>query len=357
MTIENQVRKKQMLVGIHKAFFRGYFEYIQRFEHILDHNTIRHIRLECDDTDFWSRARDLDLFIFWWRHDNGDWRLATTLIPILEGQLNLKCLPNMKTCWAYDDKIRQSYLLRQLGFPIVESWIFWDKEKALDWLKTATLPFVFKLSGGAGSENVTLVKDRARARKLIRRMFGSGIQSTRIPWGNTRWLDFKLKGEIRHQVADAVRKLRGVSLPALELHKNYGYFQKFLPGNTYDTRVTVIGNRAFGFRRYTRDNDFRSSGSGRIDYDPKAIDLNFVEMGHAISKKLCFQSMAYDFLYDENKKAALCEMSYNFIDQYIYNCPGHWDDSLNWHEGHYWPQYFQLMDALEMPDLKQPNLT
>ncbi len=104
-------------------------------------------------------------------------------------------------------------------------------------------------------------------------------------------------------------------LPALELHKNYAYFQKFLPGNAYDTRVTVIGNRAFGYRRYTRDNDFRSSGSGKIDYDPKAIDLISVEIGHAISKKLCFQSMAYDFLYDENGKAALCEMSYNFVDE------------------------------------------
>ena len=346
-----------MLVGIHKAFFRGYFSYVQRFEHILEHNTIRHIRLECDDPDFWSRVKDLDLFIFWWRHDNGDWRLASTLIPILEGQLKLKCLPNMKTCWAYDDKIRQYYLLRRLGFPMVDSWIFWDKDKALDWLASAPLPLVFKLSGGAGSENVTLVKDRARAGQLIKRMFGSGIESTRIPWGNTRWLDFKLKGEIRHQVANTVRKLRGVPMPALELHKNYTYFQKFLPGNTYDTRITVIGNRAFGYRRYTRDNDFRSSGSGKIDYDPKALDLNFVQMAHAISKKLCFQSMAYDFLYEENKEVALCEMSYNFIDQYIYNCPGHWDDSLNWHEGHYWPQYFQLMDALGMPDLKQPDLT
>jgi glutathione synthase/RimK-type ligase-like ATP-grasp enzyme len=347
---------KAVLVGIHKAFFRGYFPYIQRFERILDHNAISHIRLECDDRDFWSRVTDLDLFIFWWRHDNGDWRLASTLIPILEEQLKLNCLPNVRTCWAYDDKIRQYYLLRRLGFPMVDSWIFWDKDKALDWLATAPLPLVFKLSGGAGSENVTLVKDRARAGKLIKRMFGSGIQSTRIPWGNTRWLDFKLKGEIRHRVADAVRNLRGVSLPALEVHKNYIYFQKFLPGNTYDTRVTVIGNRAFAYRRYTRDNDFRSSGSGKIDYDAKAIDLNFVKMGHAISKKLCFQTMAYDFLYDKDKKVTLCEMSYNFIDQYIYNCPGYWNDSLNWHEGHYWPQYFQLMDALGMPDLKQPDV-
>src|ERR1041385_526076 len=169
------------MIGIHKTFFKGYFPYIRRFERILDHNAIKHVRLECDDLDFWSRVGDLDLFIFWWRHDNGDARLASTLIPIVERDMGVKCLPNVQTCWTYDDKVRQYYTLRHRGFPMVDSWIFWDKEKALAWLETAALPVVFKLSGGAGSENVMLVKSRSIGRKLIMRMFGSGIESTRIP--------------------------------------------------------------------------------------------------------------------------------------------------------------------------------
>jgi glutathione synthase/RimK-type ligase-like ATP-grasp enzyme len=357
MALDSQVKKKQMVVGIHKAFFRGYFEYIQRFERLLDHNGISHIRMECDDAEFWSRIRDVDLFLFWWRHDNGDSRLASALIPILENQLKVNCLPNSTTCWTYDDKIRQFYLLRQHGFPMADSWIFWDKQKALDWLNTAAFPLVFKLSGGAGSENVAFVKTRARGEQFVKRMFGAGIQSTRIPWGNTRWHDFNLRRQIRHWAADCVRGLRGIPLPAFELHKNYVYFQKFLLGNAYDTRVTVIGNRAFAFRRFNRDSDFRSSGSGKVDYDTNVIDTRFLKMAFEISKKLSFQSMAYDFLYDENGEVAICEISYNFIDEVVYGCPGYWDDLLDWHEGHWWPQYFQLVDALGMPDLKQPDLT
>lgn len=345
-----------MVVGVHKTFFKGFFPYIQRFERILDHNGIKHVRLECDDPDFWPRVAELTLFIFWWRHDNGDSRLAGTLIPILESELGVKCLPNAQTCWTYDDKIRQYFLLRQHGFPIVDSWIFWDKQKALDWIETAPVPIVFKLSGGAGSENVILVRTRALGRKLIRRMFSSGIESTRIPWGNTRWLDLNLKRELRHWAANHLRNLRGIATPALERHKNYAYFQRFLPDNHYDTRITVIGNRAFGFRRYTRDNDFRASGSGRLDYDNRQIDERCLKIAFEISRKMRFQSMAYDFLYDADRKPVFCEISYNFVDTAVHDCPGYWDDSLNWHPGNWWPQFFQLADALGRPDLKQPDL-
>jgi len=71
---------------------------------------------------------------------------------------------------------------------------------------------------------------------------------------------------------------------------------------------------------------------------------------------LGFQSMAYDFLYNKEGTAWFCEISYTYLDTIIYDCPGYWDLNLNWREGHYWPQYFQLMDALNLPDLKQPEM-
>jgi glutathione synthase/RimK-type ligase-like ATP-grasp enzyme len=343
-----------MLVGLHKTFFKGYFPYIQRFEKILEYNGIKTIRMQADDSDFWSRVKELDLFIFWWRHDNGDWRLANSLIPIVQRTLKVNCLPNVQTCWTYDDKIRQYYLLRALGYPIIDSWVFWDKQKALDWVDEAEYPVVFKLSGGAGSRNVILVHQRSEARKLVKRMFGRGIETEHIPFGTTKWLDFNAKREGRHLLANQYRRLTGVPLPPADLHKNYAYFQKFLAGNTFDTRITVIGRRAFGFRRYTRQRDFRASGSGNIDYMKEGIDPRFLRIAFSISAGLGFQSMAYDFLYDSDRNPSLCEISYTFLDTAVERCTGYWDADLNWHEGHWWPQYFQLMDALDLPQLKQP---
>lgn len=51
------------------------------------------------------------------------------------------------------------------------------------------------------------------------------------------------------------------------LTKKYVYFQDFIPGNDFDTRVTIIGDRAFGFTRNVRPGDFRASGSGNVGYD------------------------------------------------------------------------------------------
>ena len=67
-------------------------------------------------------------------------------------------------------------------------------------------------------------------------------------------------------------------------------FQEFLPCNDFDTRITVIGNRAFGFRRFNRANDFRASGSGKIDYDPKNIAPEMVQLAFDVTRRLNVQS-------------------------------------------------------------------
>jgi hypothetical protein len=144
--------------------------------------------------------------------------------------------------------------------------------------------------------------------------------------------------------------------PYWQRDKNYAYFQEFMPNNTYDTRVTVIGDRAFAFRRMTRPNDFRSSGSGILSYDIDKIDQRFIEIAFQISNKLGFQSMAYDFMYGPNGEARFCEISYDYLDTTVFNCPGYWDSKLDWHEGNFWPQLFHLSDALGIPDIKQPEI-
>jgi glutathione synthase/RimK-type ligase-like ATP-grasp enzyme len=343
-----------MLVGIHKNCYRRYTD---RFETILDYNDIEHIRLDVDDPDFWQQVSKLDLFIYWWGHAYNERQKALTIIPIVENEIGITCLPNMRTCWSYDDKIREYYLLKHYGFPVIPFWIFWDQKLALEWLKRTPLPVVFKLKGGAGSTNVILVDDKSLGKRLIRRMFRKGMKSWAVAFGIAPWKDCDIKLFARRLGGSLIRRINPTSTwPGWELHKNYILFQKFLPNNDYDTRVTVIGDRAFAFRRFNRTNDFRASGSGKIDYDTSKIDMKFVTKAFEISKTMGFQSMAYDFLYDENDDVALCEISYTYVDFAVRDCPGYWDSSLSWHEGHNWPQYFQLMDTLELPDMRQPEM-
>jgi hypothetical protein len=65
--------------------------------------------------------------------------------------------------------------------------------------------------------------------------------------------------------------------------------------------------------------------------------------------------MDYDLLYDIRNKPVINEFSCQFVDWIVHLCPGYWDENLNWHEVHFWPQYCQLQDLLDKPNLIQPE--
>ena len=127
-------------------------------------------------------------------------------------------------------------------------------------------------------------------------------------------------------------------------HKNYVYFQEFMPGNTHDIRVTVIGNRAFGYIRHNRPDDFRASGSGCFDTNPANIPLETVRIAHQISQRNGFQSMAYDFLRHTDGSYLVNEISYCFVSWMVHDCPGYWDRDLKWHSGYIWPEEAHVDD-------------
>jgi len=348
-----------MKVGIYKQHLGGFHPaYLRRYEQILNFNGIECIWLEASRRDFWEKVTKLDLFIYQWEHYDRPKQIAQAIIPIIEYEMKIPCFPNWATSWHYDDKIKQYYLLKQYGFPMIESYIYWEKDEAFRWLESAQMPVVFKLKGGAASNNVILVEDKSKASRLIKRMFGKGIKSGRIIDKNSLYLKhFNPYRRLRRFGGNMLRRIRGEYEPLFwQIDKKYIFFQKYLPNNLFDIRVSIIGERAFAFRRFNRKNDFRASGSGNIDYDINKIDLRSIDIAFNISKKLNFQSMAYDFLTNETKDLEICEISYTYVDYAIYDCPGFWDRNLNWHEGHYWPQYCQLVDTLRGVDLKQPDL-
>lgn len=346
-----------MKVGIHLDRYNQISPFLKIYFEILKFNSIDVKGLNSGHPDFFKQLSDLDAFIYRWLHYDYDRQIAHTIIPVIENELHIKCFPNLRTCWHYDDKIRQYYLSESNGLPMTGCHIFWDKSEALKWLADAQLPLVFKLKGGAGSQNVILVKSKNQGAKLIHKIFGSGFKGFQFSAGSTFMNDFNVTKLFKQYMWHLKMYAKGQPVEtAYSPQKNYAIFQKFLPENDFDTRVTVIGNRAFAFRRFNRKNDFRSSGSGLIDYDSNKIDLNHIKTAFETSKKMNFQCMAYDFLYNEQGKSEFCEMSYTFADKNVYYCKGHWDDQLNWHEGHLWPQFCQLQDLLNLPGLKQPML-
>jgi glutathione synthase/RimK-type ligase-like ATP-grasp enzyme len=261
----------------------------------------------------------------------------------LEHELGLVVYPDQATCWHYDDKITQQYIFKALGIATPETWVWFDAEHALEWSRTATYPLVLKLWTGAASENVRLVKTPAEAELWIRRLFGPGVgRLDEIPMVPPPGLYQRLRA------AGAIVLKKSYPRRPVELHKDYVMFQEFIPDNPHDTRIVVIGRRAFAFQRLNRTGDFRASGSGRKVFDREKINMKAVEMAFAVARRMKLQCVAFDFL-QRGDVPLLSELSYTYPPQGTYDCPGHWQlegDDLRWIDGHLRPEEAQIEDFL-----------
>ena len=166
---------------------------------------------------------------------------------------------------------------------------------------------VFKLKSGSGSLQVKLVRSRSEASSFARKMFGRGLS------GDYQGI-FETFRVFNHKISKTLKYYGKSLLPYLTSsnitkqwirQKGYFYVQKYYADNQYDTRVQITGRRAFAFVRYNRPGDFRASGSNNWSLDHDKIDMEFVRIAFEISRTLGFQSMAYDFIYDENHKPEL----------------------------------------------------
>ena len=324
------------MIAIHK-FNTGFHPFW--INYCIDNN-IPYKLVDCYQDNIVEQLKDCSILLFHF-HQSGskDIVMAKQLLFSLE-QSGLKVFPSFNTAWHFDDKVGQKYLLEALEVELVKTWVFYDKKSALDWIYTTSFPKVFKLRGGAGSQNVQLVLSKSQAQRLVRKAFGNGFPAY-YGWGSLKeryrkWrlgkVNFKevIKGIVRLVKPPRYAKVMGKEI-------NYLYFQEFIPNNDSDTRIIVIDGKAFGIKRMNRENDFRASGSGFILYEKENIDIIFVKTAFEIHKKLNAQCIAYDFVYGENKKPFLIDISYGFDSGGYDDCAGYWDEQLNWYEGKFNP--------------------
>jgi glutathione synthase/RimK-type ligase-like ATP-grasp enzyme len=304
-------------------------------EYCQKHNILYKI-VDAYANDIIEQIADCDAFM-WHHHFHRyeDYLFARQLIYVIEKQMGKITYPNIDTCWHYDDKVGQKYLLEAIGAPIIPTYIFYSKQEALDWVRQTTFPKVFKLRSGASSENVQLVRNQRKANRLINKAFSFGFEQYNRINGIKEQLSKYGNGNSSFRELLRSFKCLFVSTTFSKLHPKeigYVYFQDFIPNNDSDIRVLVIGNRAIAKKRMNRTNDFRASGSHINIFDSHQIDLKYIITAFKINKKLKMQSVAFDFLHDSNGNPLLTEISYcSGIKNYKYYS-GYWTDDLQWHE-------------------------
>lgn len=311
-------------------------------------NNISFKIVNCYDSDIIFQLKDCNGLMWHWDLNDYKAALFARQLTLTIERIGIKVFPDLNTGWHYEDKLGQKYLLEAFDTPLVQSYIFYSKQDALNWLEKTSFPKVFKLRTGASSSNVKLVENKRKAAILINKAFKSGFPHTSSV-GRLKERYYKFK---RNKDYEALKKVFGgiarIFIPTeieqfSHREKGYIYFQDFIPKNDYDTRVIIIGDRCYGYRRYTREADFRASGSGNYNFDPKLMDKKLIETAFNFAEKLQTQSMAFDFIYD-NGNPVITEISYCFCmgQNSADECPGNWDRNLNWHEEEIKPQVYMI---------------
>lgn len=325
------------MIAIHNNKSTDLFHF--RWIDYCDKNNIPFKLVNCHDNDIIRHLKGCTALMWHYHQANPtDIVMAKSLLFSLE-QSGMKVFPDFNTAWHFDDKVAQKYLLEALETDLVPTWVFYDKKSANQWIEKASFPKVFKLKGGAGSQNVQLAKTKQEAKALATQAFGSGFAAY-DGWGSIkeRFRKWRLGKTNFFDVAKGFARLVNPPRYAKVMGKelDYLYFQEFIANNDSDIRIVVIDGKAFGIKRMNRENDFRASGSGSILYDKESIDERCVKAAFEVNRKLKAQCIAYDFVMD-NDKPLLIEISYGFANAGYDDCVGYWDEQMNFYKGKFNP--------------------
>jgi glutathione synthase/RimK-type ligase-like ATP-grasp enzyme len=339
-----------MKIAIHKKendFSPKWIEYCKK-------NKIDYQVVDCYSNDIVKDLRDCNALMWHFNQANPkDILFAKQLVFSLETAGKI-VFPDFYTAWHFDDKVGQKYLLESIEAPLVPSYVFYDREQALQWVDNTSFPKVFKLRGGAGSANVRIVKNRTEAGNLVKKAFRSGF-SQYDKWGSLkdRWYKYRkgksglwnvIKGVLRFGRSTEFARVAGNE-------RGYIYFQDFIPGNKYDIRVVVIDGKAFAIKRLVREGDFRASGSGSVLYEKKYFNDETIRLAFETANKMKSKCLAVDFVYRDGTPL-IVEVSYGFIKEVYYDCAGYWTEDLDWHENPFDAQGWMVEAVVKQVQMK-----
>jgi glutathione synthase/RimK-type ligase-like ATP-grasp enzyme len=325
--------------------------YSERWIEYCEENGIAYKIVDCFQNDILQQLRSMRGLLWHWHQVQPKEVLVARHILRSAEKMGLKVYPNIFSCWHFDDKIAQKYLLESINAPLVPTYVFYTMDQAVSWIKKTTFPKVFKLRKGASAQNVKLVRNAEDAFKLARKAFNGGFKPKA---GYFVDLERKLKKKRpKGELSSAIKRMPGKIKKFYRFNKQLGrergyiYFQDYVPDNQYDIRIVVIGKRIFAYTRNVRKGDFRASGSGGFNFDPGRIQPGCIKTAYEVTKKIGAQSLAFDFVTDSSGEPKIIEISYCFGTKGLNQCPGYFDEDCVWHDEQIMAEDAILIDFLD----------
>jgi hypothetical protein len=198
-----------------------------------------------------------------------------------------RLVPSIHATRSHENKGYQELHRRLDGIPSL-STRYVAKLSEID-LGAIKYPIVFKDVSGFGSGGVRLIRSKGELSE-------AGAAERRLSWREAR-------RAFRTATGNFIRKylLRRKNLrPYGNYYEPMKRFvlQKYVPNLTYDFKVLAFQDRMFLVKRDVRPNDFRASGSGRVQFEDPPPGL--LDFSYQLLRKFDEPYMSFDICCDES---------------------------------------------------------
>lgn len=184
------------------------------------------------------------------------WReLFGERIRFIHRQLNVPVYPRLHELELYESKRRMAYWLQANNVPHPRTWVFGNKDEALEFITSAPYPLIFKTDFGNASYGVRRLACRAEAESIWRRSFGNGY---RVPYYREGQWDLVNRGKAL--VRSSFRRFKGIRHLPRDLELDVMLFQEEVP-IAHEWRLIKAGDSYFGNEKVLGTKGFHS-GSG-----------------------------------------------------------------------------------------------
>lgn len=236
--------------------------------------------------------------------------------------------PTTNQLWHFDDKLSQGIFFKFHQICTPKTNVIFSKKEGISFLDLSDFPLIAKLKRGSASSNVFLLNDKKEAKGVIRKSFGKGFSLYNL---SSRYGDrFRKVKSFREGIELLFKYVYRLLYPPdyarfLGREKGYLLFQEYVPNKGFDIRVVVVGDRLVSLKRLNRKDDFRASGSGKIEFPNEHLGTKYRELAFQTFDKLKVPAMGFDFIEDLNGKVYLIEISFGFpSENFLDGASGYW---------------------------------
>lgn len=257
-------------LGILKEIWHLHWPYIQACRDM----KVAYRVIDLARPDWMEQVRDSDCcaFLIWPSVQSSVWKqMCDERLRVMANDLGKILYPRCDELWFHESKRRMHYWLESKGVPHARTWVWYDLQKALDFVAQAPLPIVYKSDLGSGASGVRIFRDRELLRRHVRRCFQKGFTTYRRCRQDKEWGSVLL--------------------------------QEFLP-NAQEWRIRRVGESYFGTQKLRRG-DFHSGTGVDVWYDPP---VKLLEFARAITETGGFRCMCLDIFETEDGRYLVNEL-------------------------------------------------